>query len=217
MGETEMQGQQKKIVKQRATVLLLVSGVMVAVHLIDLLLGGYLKSFGIQPRALGTAYTLVTAPWLHGDFAHLGSNLSAFIVLAALCLLNGVRYFVKASAIIIVGGGALVWLFGREATHIGASGWIFGLWSLAMAQAWLDRSYRNIVIALGVLFFYGGMVFGIVPQGGNISFESHLFGAVAGIVAAFALARKTQPPLPIAPRTAELKFWPEDEPKVRRR
>lgn len=212
-----MQDDQKQIVKQRATFLAMVSGAMVAVHLLDLLMGGYLKSFGIQPREMGTAYTIVTAPWLHGDFAHLGGNLAAFIILAALSLLNGIRYFVKASAIIIVVGGAMVWLFGREAMHIGASGWIFGLWSLAIAQAWLDRSYRNIVIALGVLFFYGGMIFGILPQGGNISYESHLFGALAGGVAAFALARKTQQPLPIAPRTGELKFWPEDVQKVKRR
>lgn len=185
---------------------------MLSVHVADLFFGGFLKSFGIQPREMGTAYTIVTAPWLHSSFAHLGSNLSAFIVLAALCLLNGIRYFVKASAIIILLGGALVWLFGREATHIGASGWIFGLWSLTIALAWYDRSPRNMLISLGVVIFYGGMVFGVLPTQGYISLESHLFGAIAGVVAASVLTKDRRQPQIAAPvkRANELKFWPEE-------
>jgi membrane associated rhomboid family serine protease len=168
-----------------------ISAVMIAIHLIDLVLGGFLKGFGIHPREMGTAYTIFTAPWLHGDFSHLLSNLSGFIVLGFLCLLNGIRYFLKASMLIIVITGALVWLFGREATHIGASGWIFGLWSLAIAWAWFDRSWRNIAISVAVVFFYGGMVFGVLPTQSYVSFESHLFGALAGIFAAFTLSKKS--------------------------
>jgi membrane associated rhomboid family serine protease len=145
-----------------------ISAIMIAVHLIDLVLGGFLKGFGIQPREMGTAYAIFTAPWLHGDFAHLGSNLSGLIVLGFLALLNGIRYFLKASLLIIVVTGALVWLFGRDATHIGASGWVFGLWSLVIALAWFDRSFRNIAIALAVVFFYGGMIFGVLPTQGYV-------------------------------------------------
>ena len=186
--------------------ILSVSVTMVVVHVANLFTGGYLSSFGIAPRELGSAYTIATAPWLHADFGHLGSNLAAVVVLGSLVLLQGLRYFVKASALIILLGGALVWLFGRDSTHIGASGWIFGLWSLVIALAWFDRSPRNIAIALGVVFFYGGMVFGVLPTASYISFESHLFGAVAGIFAAFTLSKK---PVEIAAPTRqnELKFW----------
>ena len=187
-------------------IIAMISAAMTAVHVIDLFLGGLLKSFGIQPREIGSAYTIATAPWLHADFVHLGSNLAAFVVLGSLVLLQGLRYFVKASALIIVLGGALVWLLGRESTHIGASGWIFGLWSLVIALAWFDRSPRNIAIALAVVFFYGGMVFGVLPTASYISFESHLFGAVAGVFAAFTLSKK--PVEVTAPtRAGELKFW----------
>lgn len=180
---------------------------MVAVHIVNLLTGGYLSNFGIEPRDVGGAYTIATAPLIHADVAHLGSNLVAFVVLGSLVLLHGVRYFVKASALIIVLGGALVWLFGRSGDHIGASGWVFGLWSLVIALAWFDRSPRNIAIALAVVFFYGGMVFGVLPTEGYISFESHLFGALAGVVAASVLSKK--PDVEILPpeRKGELKFW----------
>ncbi len=165
-----------------------ICAIMVGVHLVDIVFGGALKDFGIHPREIGTIYTIATAPWLHEDFAHLGNNLCAFVILGSLCVLKGVRYFIKASALIIIMSGAMVWLFGRDATHIGASGWIFGLWSLTIALAWVDRSLRNIAISLVVLFFYRSMAFGILPLQTHISFESHLFGAVAGVMTAWMLS-----------------------------
>ncbi len=199
---------QKAAVIRRASLIAMICAVMIAVFLIDLVLGGWLKSFGIHPREVSSVYTIATAPWLHADLAHLFGNLSAFIVLSALCLVNGGRYFTKASALIIVLGGALVWVFGRGSVHIGASGWIFGLWSLAIALAWYERSYRNAVIAILVVFFYGGMIFGVLPTQSYISFESHLFGALAGVVAASVLSKKpTALPTPVHQRPGELKFW----------
>lgn len=184
-----------------------VGATMIAIHVVNLFTGGYLNNFGIEPREIGSAYGIATAPWLHSDVGHLGSNLAAFVVLGSLVLLQGLRYFVKASAVIILLGGALVWLLGRDGDHIGASGWIFGLWSLVIASAWFDRSPRNIVIALAVVFFYGGMVFGVLPTQSYISFESHLFGAIAGVVAASVLSRK-QTAVVAPERAGELKFWP---------
>lgn len=184
-----------------------ITAAMIGVHVVNLLTGGYLTDFGIEPRDVGGAYTIATAPFIHADVAHLGSNLVAFVVLGSLVLLQGVRYFVKASALIIVLGGALVWLFGRSGDHIGASGWVFGLWSLVIALAWFDRSPRNIAIALAVVFFYGGMVFGVLPTQGYISFESHLFGALAGVVAASMLSKKSDVIIAAPERKGELKFW----------
>ncbi len=83
----------------------------------------------------------------------------------------------------------MVWLFARPAIHIGASGWIFGLWSLTIAMAWFDRRFINIVIAVFVIFFYGGMFYGVLPGRPGVSFESHLFGAVAGVICALLMAK----------------------------
>ncbi len=185
--------------------------VMVGVHGINILTGGYLSSFGIEPRQIGGAYTIATAPMIHANLAHLGNNLIAFAVLGWLVMLQGLRYFVKASAIIVLLGGALVWLFARSGDHIGASGWIFGLWSLVIALAWYDRSPRNIAIALAVLFFYGGMIWGVLPGQGHVSFESHLFGALAGIFAASTLSRKPPQIIEQPVRADQLKFWPEKQ------
>lgn len=180
---------------------------MIAIHIIDFLLGGALKSLGVHPREVGSLYTIFTAPWLHGDFAHLAGNIAALAVFSFLCLLNGVRYFALASFLIILISGLLLWLFGRDANHIGASGWIFGLWSLTIALAWFERSIRNALIAMAVIFFYGTMLFGMLPSDQHISFEGHIFGALAGVFAAWFLSRKQEYPRR-APPEVGLKFWP---------
>ncbi len=188
----------------------LLSGIMIAVHLLNLLLGGALYGFGLEPRDIDGADGILFSPLLHGDWGHLGSNLAAFVVLAALTLLDGIKRFAKASAIIIIGGGLLLWLFGRSAVHIGASGWIFGLWAMVIAQAWYDRRWRNIVIALGVLVFYGSMALGFLPLQAGISFEGHLFGAIAGVFAARVLSRAPAIDARPAGRAGDLKFWPDE-------
>ena len=190
---------------QRLSVLAAICATMIAVHIVNLALGGALLSFGIDPRNPESAYTIFTAPWLHADFGHLFSNLASFMVLAAICLLNGIRYFLKASLLIIVITGALVWSLARDNLHVGASGWIFGLWALVITLAFVDRSWRNIAIGIAVAFFYGGMVWGVLPTDSYISFESHLFGAIAGVAAAVILSRK--PTRIASPKTTELKFW----------
>ncbi|MFK7841661.1 MAG: rhomboid family intramembrane serine protease [Sphingorhabdus sp.] len=191
---------------ERLKVIAILCGLLVVVHFANLLSGGYLNSYGIEPREFDSIYTIFFAPWLHGDLTHLGNNMLALVVFSFLCLLNGRRYFLVASFLIIAITGILVWLFARDALHIGASGWIFGLWSLIIALGWIERSVRNIVVALGVVFFYGGMVVGVLPTTGFISFESHLFGAIAGIITAIFLERNRQLVLATAARRPSLEF-----------
>src|SRR5690606_18782237 len=116
---------------------------------------------------------IFTAPFIHGNVAHLSNNLAAFLIFGSLCLAQSVRFFLISSLFIIAISGSLVWLFGREAIHIGASGWVFGLWSLSIALAWFDRRIINILIACLVVFFCGGMIYGVLPSDPKISFEAH--------------------------------------------
>lgn len=159
--------------------------VLVGVQFANIQLDDALIRYGVVPRAADRWYHVFTAPFIHINFAHLLNNLLALLVLSALCLLRSIRFYLWSSLFIIVLGGGLVWLFGRSASHVGASGWVFGLWSLSIAMAWFDRSLKSFLVAAFVIAVYGGMIVGVLPTSHHISFEMHFFGALAGVVCAF--------------------------------
>lgn len=164
--------------------------IMYLVHVINLLTSGWVMHLGIYPRDPYSLVYIVTAPFIHGSWQHLLNNTLGFVIFGSLCLMRGPRFFVRASVLIVLLGGFLVWVFARPAIHIGASGWVFGLWSLCIALAWYERSIFNIAVASVVLIFYGGMIYGVLPGHPSISFEAHLFGAISGVVAASILGRR---------------------------
>lgn len=162
-----------------------VLAVLILVHVAHIVTGGCFAGWGIQPRNPQSLLHIFTSPFLHGSSYHLANNLLGMAIFGSLCLVRGVPFFYRSSLFIIVVSGLLVWLFGRGGLHIGASGWIFGLWSLAIAMAVFQRRVLDIVIAVGVVLLYGGMIFGVLPGRPNISFEAHLFGALAGVFYAY--------------------------------
>jgi membrane associated rhomboid family serine protease len=88
----------------------------------------------------------------------------------------------------------LVWIFAREAYHIGASGIVYGLVTFLFFVGVFRRDTKSIGLSLLVIFMYGGLVWGILPTDPTISFEAHLSGAIVGLVAA--LVWRNADPLP---------------------
>ena len=151
---------------------------------------GQLNRFGIMPRELNGLAGIVFSPFLHGSVSHLLNNIVGLSIFALITMTHGIRYFWRVSFLIIVLGGFGVWLFGRNNVHIGASGWIFGLWALSIANAWYNRSLKTFLIAIVVILLWGGMILGVLPSQPQISFEAHLFGALAGVLIAAKLPRQ---------------------------
>lgn len=190
--------------KERLGALLLLLVFVAAIWVVhatnSLLFGGDLNRYGLSPLALPyrglsnleltATYALVSlsgvllSPMLHGSFSHLLSNTLPLLVLGSFVALRGTKTLIGVSLFVVVLGGLLVWLVGRPAVHIGASGLVFGYFGYLLAQGWYERSFVSIVVAVAVLLLYGGMIFGALPQGGFISWEGHLFGMIAGILAA---------------------------------
>ncbi|KAE9649271.1 rhomboid family intramembrane serine protease [Pseudomonas sp. PB105] len=162
---------------------------MVALQLFNVVTGYSLMAFGLVPRTLQGLFGILASPFLHGSFTHLSANLIAFLVLGTLVILEGLSRFITVSMIIIVLGGSLVWLFGFAGIHVGASGWVFGLWAYLLSRAWFHRSWSNLITASVVALLYGGLILGFLPRQG-VSFEGHLFGAFAGFIAARVLLSK---------------------------
>lgn len=140
-----------------------------------------LRLLGLVPREPERLWAILTSPFLHGHQAHLIGNSIPLLIFGWLVMRRGTRRFVTASAFIIVVGGFFLWLIGRPALHIGASGWVFGLWGLIIADGWYERTPTAILTSVLVVLLYGGMVWGLLPQA-TVSFEAHLGGLVAGVL-----------------------------------
>ncbi len=150
----------------------------------QLIFGGGLDRYGVVPRDLASLSHVFIAPFLHANFAHLIGNSMVLLVLAFLNALRGLGRFVAATAVIVVLGEGLVWLLARGGNHLGASELVFGYLGLLIGSAWYERHIGAIATAILALFLYGGVLWGVLPSDPYISWESHLFGFIAGLVAA---------------------------------
>ncbi|EQB99628.1 hypothetical protein B738_16498 [Photorhabdus temperata subsp. temperata M1021] len=148
--------------KQHLRILIGLAVILIITQLLDTLTGSALSNFGIIPRYAQGLIGIPLSPFLHGNWEHLFSNLPVLLVLSALLMTHSIRYYVQASLFIIFVEGTLVWLFGRTAIHIGASGWIFGLWGLLLANAFFLRRAKDFFFAILVFVYYGGIVFGLL-------------------------------------------------------
>jgi membrane associated rhomboid family serine protease len=165
-------------------------GIIWAVFVVDCVLPIKFTAFGLTPRTLFGAIGIVTMPFLHANWGHLLSNTGLLLVLLALLVGSKARSWETVIETILL-GGALLWLFGRNVTHVGASGLIFGLVTFLIVSGLLERRVISLIVSLIVGFFYGGTLFyGVLPIGNTgISWDGHLCGAVAGALIAWLLTR----------------------------
>lgn len=157
----------------------------------EVVLRGNLDRHGIVPRSLDGLDGILWAPLLHGNFAHLLANSVPLLILGWLILARGGKDFAGVTAIAWLLGGLGTWMFGHSGVHIGASGVVFGYLGYLMALGYYERKFTTVLLSLGVGYFFGSCLFGILPGQHGISWEGHLFGLLGGILAARLLARKS--------------------------
>lgn len=140
-----------------------------------------LSFLGVLPRHWTGLIGIFTSPLVHADIKHLFDNSipTFFLSLAIFYFYRAVAY--KVFFIIYLSTGALVWAFAREAYHIGASGLIYGFASFLFVSGIIRSNRSLLAISLLVVFLYGSLVWGLFPYDYQISWESHLMGAITGV------------------------------------
>ncbi|MDZ7626345.1 MAG: rhomboid family intramembrane serine protease [Ignavibacteriaceae bacterium] len=182
-----------KLILTKLITPLLFPAVLWAVHLISLLLDEDLSKLGLLPRNLVGLLGIFTSPLIHADFSHLISNTIPLIILGWIIFSFYPRLSYLLFVFIYLLTGLLVWIFARQVFHIGASGIVYGFVSFLFFSGIFRRDNTSIALALVITFLYGGLVWGMIPGWKGISWESHLFGAITGLIAAY-LFRKIDPP-----------------------
>ncbi|MFL9863464.1 rhomboid family intramembrane serine protease [Paraburkholderia fungorum] len=173
--------------KDRAALLALYVGSMWATFFLSVAMPFlHLNRHGVVPRTLGGLQGILFAPWLHAGLWHITANTGGLLVLGWLTMWPRIANFWQATVGAMLGAGLCAWLFGAPySVHIGASGVVFGYAGYLVARGFYTRGVLPILVALFVASSYGlSMLYGLLPNYPGVSWQSHLGGAIGGIIAA---------------------------------
>jgi membrane associated rhomboid family serine protease len=177
---------------QREGVQLLVGivALMWIVEVINSLDSQKLDSDGIYARSIGHLWGIFTAPFLHVSWGHLISNTIPFAFMGLIIALRGAARVALVTLIVIVIGGFGTWLIAPAHTvTVGASGVVFGYAGYLLTRGLFDRNALELLTGVIVGAVWGGaLLSSLVPRYG-VSWQGHAAGAVAGVLAAWLLAR----------------------------
>jgi membrane associated rhomboid family serine protease len=149
--------------------------------------------YGNWPRHIEGLKGIIFSPFIHGSFDHLASNTLPMMVLLMVLLSAYPGIALPVLVFVHLTSGILVWLFAPPDTvHIGISGIIYGIAAFLIASGIFRKDRTSITIAIFVGLIYGSMIWGFIPQPG-ISWQSHLYGAVSGLIIAYILRKNDLP------------------------
>lgn len=172
------------------------------VMLLEMSAGIDLSFLGVFPRRFSGLLGVLTAPFVHQDVRHAFANSVPMFVLGFL-LYNAYRKVALKTVLFIwIFSGLGIWLFGRPAYHIGASGVVFGINFFIFFSGLFRMDMRSLALSLLVAFAYGSMVWGIFPMDMKVSYEAHALGALGGVIMAWIYRNVDRAPEPV---------WEEEE------
>ena len=185
-----------------ALIMLAFTALLYVIELVDQLTGESLDSEGIVSRSLSGLGGIIWAPLLHGGWPHLLANTVPFLVFGFLAMAGGIAQWFAVTATIWVLSGVGVWLVGPSNTStIGASGLIFGWLVFLLVRGFYARSGKQVLLAVVLFLIWGGVLWGVLPGDPDISWQGHLFGALAGLLAAWLVTRRrARQPRPLEAR-----------------
>lgn len=179
---------------------MILGGFLVIVWLLEIIdlvfFGNGLNALGVRPRTFSGLTGIFFMPFLHNGLGHVLANTIPFVVMGWLVMLRRTADFFFVSIIVVLVSGLGIWLLGGTNTvHIGASGLVFGYFGFLVLRSYFERSFFSIVIAVVVIFIYGGLIWGVLPSfQSGVSWLGHFFGFVGGAWAAYLIStRRTTP------------------------
>jgi membrane associated rhomboid family serine protease len=153
--------------------------------LYEFTLGVDFYHLGVYPRTLDGLLGILTAPFIHGSWQHVFGNTLPTVLLGSMLIYGYPKSRFWALSGIWLLSGIGVWLFARGSYHFGASGLTHGMFFYLFVGGILRRDRRSAALLMVAFYMYGGMLLTILPRDPGVSFESHLFGAIAGAFCAY--------------------------------
>lgn len=167
-------------------------GMMILGLIVRVFLPGVFQTFGLYPRDFSNIGGVIGMHFIHANLTHFISNMLGFLPLSIILFIVYPKAAKFSYILIPIIAGLLLWVLGRPVFHVGASAWVYGLVSYLITAGWVSKRFWNILLSLAIALFYSGMIFGILPVDSRISWEGHLFGAIAGIIVAILSLKRTR-------------------------
>jgi membrane associated rhomboid family serine protease len=168
--------------------------VLAVVQIVNSLMVYRLNAAGIRPRTVTGLWGIADAPLLHHGWQHLAANIVPLLVLGFLVLIAGLRQFLAVTILVWIVSGFGVWLTGPAGSvTVGASTLVFGWLTFLLLRGVFARRMSQLVLGVVLFAVWGGVFWGLLPGRVGISWQGHLFGALAGALAAFLVAKADKP------------------------
>jgi membrane associated rhomboid family serine protease len=181
----------KSVARQEGFALL---GAMVAlmwvIELINSVDSYKLDQDGLYPHNVDRIWGIFTTPFLHASWSHLIGNTIPLVFMGALIALEGARRLAAVTLIVVVLGGLGTWLVSPAGVPVvGASGVVFGYATYLLARGFFNHSMTQILAGVVVGAVFGSALLASLVPHGNVSWQGHLCGGIAGVIAAWLLSR----------------------------
>ena len=129
-------------------------------------------------------YTILTAPFLHGNLSHIVGNSIFMLILLPILI----RYYNKHYAAVMAFGVLIppTVMYFLKIPSVGISGLVATLFFFVVFTGMFSKNKTKFLISIGMLSFFG-VVFikGITSLVGNgVAWQAHLSGAVVGLTLA---------------------------------
>jgi membrane associated rhomboid family serine protease len=181
----------KSVARQEGfAVLAALVALMWVVQLINSVDNYKLDQDGLYPHNVDRLWGIFTTPFLHASWSHLIGNTIPFVFMGLLIALAGAGRLAAVTLIVIVLGGLGTWLLSPAGVPVvGASGVVFGYATFLLTRGFFNHSVTEILAGIVVGAVFGSALLASLVPHGNVSWQGHLCGGIAGVIAAWLLSR----------------------------
>lgn len=143
-----------------------------------------LYKYGVFPRNWSGLTGILFTPMIHSteNMYHIFENTIALLFFGTLLF----YFYRKIAWKTIISGWllthGLVWLLAAPVYHVGMSGEIYAIAFFLLTGSVIRKNRQLTGVTFLIIFLYGSIFWGLFPLIPSVSWESHAFGALAGIV-----------------------------------
>ncbi|MEU4877154.1 rhomboid family intramembrane serine protease [Streptomyces sp. NPDC021608] len=147
------------------------------------------REFGVVSGDAGALPHVLTAPFLHWNWAHIESNSGPLFVFGFLAAYRGVARFMALTLLVVLSSGLTVWFLEQGgADTVGASGLVFGYFGYVVVRGLFDRRLIDTLIGVAMAASFAYLLTVAVPGTPGVSWLGHLGGLAGGLLGAWLLS-----------------------------